>query len=191
MVAYSPQGDKITSASDDMSVRLWHVASGQCRAVVQDFQGRVHCVEWAQSSGVDCLVTGCRDGSVRMWEVTGGDGLYQVCLRWSSMNDVLAVTGSFKHGVQDSSQLDKQLLKQRGAVGDLMNLRPAADKEASGIASVVSKHKMASSGAVEEQIHTSGVLVGQVGAASERNRRRTHWSRVQWRPVVKDTFGSR
>ncbi|KAK3824941.1 MAG: hypothetical protein J3Q66DRAFT_97857 [Benniella sp.] len=174
-----------------MSVRLWHVASGQCRAVIQDFQGRVHCVEWVQSSGVDCLVTGCRDGSVRMWEVTEGDGLYRVCLRWSSMNDVLAVTGSIKHGVQGSSQLDKQLLKQRGAVGDLMNLRPAAGKEASGIASVVSKHKMASSGAVEEQIHTSGVLVGQVGAASERNRRRTHWSRVYWRPVEKDTFGSR
>ena len=189
VVAYSRQGDKIASASDDMSVRLWHVASGQCRAVIQDFQGRVHCVEWVQSSGVDCLVTGCRDGSVRMWEVTEGDGLYRVCLRWSSMNDVLAVTGSIMHGVQGLSQLDKQLLKQRGAVGDLISPRPAAGKEVSGIPSVISKHKTASSGVVEEQIHTSGVLVGQLVQRAKQTKDPLVQGLLE--AVVKDTYGSR
>ena len=34
-VAFSPDGALIASSSDDKSVRVWEVASGECRATLQ------------------------------------------------------------------------------------------------------------------------------------------------------------
>jgi hypothetical protein len=75
---------------------------------------------WVKSSDVPLLVNCCIDGSVWMWELTGGgdsNGLYQVRLRWSSMKNALVVADTMIQDVKGLSPLNKQLLKQRGAVG--------------------------------------------------------------------------
>jgi WD40 repeat protein len=153
-MAYSLRGDMIASASHDSSFRLWDVASGECR-VIQCLPGAVNGVEWIQYSDIDCLATTCGDGSVRMWEVTKEGGQYGVRLRWGSMNKALVVTDAIVQDAQGLSELNKQLLKQRGAVGEPSNLLRDSSKKVATMASVVSQLKRASSNAVEERSPTA------------------------------------
>ncbi len=114
--AYSPSGQQIASGSDDHTVRLWDVASGQCQEVIQDFQGGVTSIAWKTAPNGNYLVTGCQDKSVRLWQVMEETGQYQVRLCWSSTHAALALTDASIQEVNGLSQVNKQLLKQRGAV---------------------------------------------------------------------------
>ena len=117
-IAYSSGGDLIVSASDDKSVRLWDVTSGQCRASIQGFQGHVMDIEWIEASGVSYVATGCSDGMVGMWRVENdGDGCH-VSLHWTTTKGELNVQGATIRDVQGLSQLNKQLLVQRGVAGE-------------------------------------------------------------------------
>jgi len=166
-IVYSPRWDKIASASFDRSIRLWDVASGEC-CVVQDLPGTVNSIEWIQSPGVDCLATACGDGSVWMWEVTEEEGLYRLRLRWSSMNNALTVTDAVIQDVQGLSQLNKQLLVQRGAVGEPTNSIREAGRKLAVMSSVVSSLKEATSGAPEEPVPDASVSVEQLEERAER-----------------------
>ncbi len=118
-VVYSPNGRQIASGSKDATVRLWDVVSGQCLAVIQGFNGAVTSIAWKVTNDGTYLVTGCTDKSVRLWHVIEEQDHYQVRLHWSSTHEVLAVSGTSIQGVQGLSSVNVQLLKQRGAVGDV------------------------------------------------------------------------
>ncbi|KAF9347017.1 hypothetical protein BGX34_003465, partial [Mortierella sp. NVP85] len=148
-LVYSPQGDVVVSASDDRTVRLWDVATGQCRAVIQDFSDCVKDTVWIETGDAPCIVTGCQDGSVWMWELMDDGDLYNVRLRWSSMNNGLAVTDADIQDVQGLSQLNKQLLKQRGAIGEPAHRFRDASKRLTSMASMVSKLKLPPQNKVE------------------------------------------
>ncbi|KAK3827431.1 MAG: WD40-repeat-containing domain protein [Benniella sp.] len=116
-VVYSPKGDQILSGSEDMTVRLWDVASGQCLAVVQDFNDSVRSIAWSKTLDANYFVTGCEDGSVRMWKVVEMDGVCRVRVHWRPVDGVLNLTETSIQDVHGLSQLNKRLLDQRGAVG--------------------------------------------------------------------------
>jgi WD40 repeat protein len=116
-VAYTNKGDLLASGGEDMTVRLWDVASGQCRAVVQNFQGSIYGA-WILSPDANCLITGCQDGSVLKWQVIEEDGQCHVRLCWGATNGSLTVTGASIQDVHGLTPLNKQLLKQRGAEGE-------------------------------------------------------------------------
>ncbi|UUM21030.1 NACHT domain-containing protein [Mycoavidus sp. SF9855] len=121
-VAYSPTGDQIASGSKDETVRLWAVASGQCQAVIEGFSGRVYSIAWQRSVGGNDLVTGSEDEFVRQWQVIVEGDEVQVRLRWMSPHAELTVKGTFIEGVKGLSEVNRELLKQRGAVGELLSL---------------------------------------------------------------------
>jgi len=148
-LVYSPQGDVVVSASDDRTVRLWNVATGQCRAVIQDFSDCVKDTVWIETGDGPCIVTGCQDGSVWMWELMDDGDLYNVRLRWSSMNNGLAVTDAGIQDVQGLSQLNKQLLKQRGAIGEPVHRLRDASRRLTSMVSMVSKLKLPPQNKVE------------------------------------------
>ncbi|KAG0243670.1 hypothetical protein BGX31_010371 [Mortierella sp. GBA43] len=118
-ISFSPKGDLLASSCHDKSVRLWDVATGQCVAVIQDFRGCVFSITWINHDDIPHLAFGCEDGSVKMWRVLNQEGRYQVSLYWSSspISDALDVTDTNIQAVQGLSERNKQLLKQRGAVG--------------------------------------------------------------------------
>jgi hypothetical protein len=96
------------------------------------------------SPDIDSFITGSRDGSVRVWDVIEEGGQRRVQMRWRSTNGQLGVEGASIQSVRGLSDLNKKLLKQRGAKGD-PNLRlREASKLVTSMASVVSKLKSSS-----------------------------------------------
>jgi len=120
-IVYSSQGDLVVSASKDKSVRLWDAASGQCQAVIRGFQGRVNDIAWIEDSqGANYLATGCEDGMVGMWKVESTEDGRAVSLHWGTVKGELNVMDATIQNVHGLSHLNRDLLMQRGAEGELM-----------------------------------------------------------------------
>ncbi|KAF9359396.1 hypothetical protein BGX26_012404 [Mortierella sp. AD094] len=116
VVAYSSDGDRIASGSTDKTVRLWDVETGKFLVAITGFSGDVVSIVWQDTFNGHYIVTGSRDKSVRRWRITKERDEYQVHLCWSSSNDGLVVAEATLKDVQGLSQVNWELLKQRGAL---------------------------------------------------------------------------
>ncbi|KAK3823326.1 MAG: hypothetical protein J3Q66DRAFT_437708 [Benniella sp.] len=158
-VVYSSTGDQIVSGSEDKTARLWDVNSGQCLAEIANINSPIRSIAWSTTSDVNCFVAGYDDGSVRMWEVVEVDDGYRVRLRWRPVRGELDLMDTLIQDVHGLSQLNKQLLKQRGAIGEPIHRLRELVKKVMRMASVVSTLKQRSTG-VALGITSTGSLVG-------------------------------
>jgi len=150
-LVFSPNSQELVSGSGDNTVRLWDVVSGHCRAVIQDLNHSIGGIDWSPASNnTDCFVIGCWDGSMRRWRVTGEGDQRRVHLCWSSAVGSFSVRGALVQDVRGLSQLNKQLLKQRGAVGEPFVPLREAGKKLIGMTSVVSALKNMSCETVQD-----------------------------------------
>ncbi|KAK3821630.1 MAG: quinon protein alcohol dehydrogenase-like superfamily [Benniella sp.] len=149
-LTYSPKGDRIISGSDDKTFRLWDLSSGQCRAVVQELKSPIERIAWGTTSDATCFVTGCTDGSVCMWQVMEEGDTCQIHWRWRSISGELNLTDVTIQDVRGLSQVNKQLLKQRGALGEPFDRLREAGQTVLSTASVISALKQSSIGMVLE-----------------------------------------
>jgi WD40 repeat protein len=69
-VTFSPAGGILASASDDGTVLLWDVASGEQIEAFEGHPGYVRTVAFAPDGQL--VVTGCDDGVVRLWDAGNG-----------------------------------------------------------------------------------------------------------------------
>ncbi|GAM52457.1 hypothetical protein EBME_0920 [bacterium endosymbiont of Mortierella elongata FMR23-6] len=121
-VVYSPSGAQIASGSSDQTVRLWEAASGECLSVIQAFRKPVYSVAWTGLNGYQYLVSSGK-GSMCQWEIKKEPEGYTARLCWSSTrSEVLTVADTLIEGVQGLSEMNRRLLKQRGAVGNALPL---------------------------------------------------------------------
>jgi WD40 repeat protein len=150
-IAYSPRGNLIVSWSDAQEARLWNAETGDCYwnlnhdgSTPSGGLHLTHLLVW-MSSDADSFVTGDGGGSVRVWDVTEEGDQYRVNMRWRSANGQLTVKDACVQNVRGLSDLDKRLLKQRGATGEPSVRLHDASKKMMTMASVVSKLKSSSS----------------------------------------------
>jgi WD40 repeat protein len=82
--AFSPDGSRIVTASEDRTARIWDAASGKEIAVLRGHEGAVRSA--AFSPDASRIVTASGDGTARIWDVhaqtmSAKDLLAQVCAR--------------------------------------------------------------------------------------------------------------
>ncbi|MBM3728907.1 MAG: hypothetical protein FJW40_26210, partial [Acidobacteria bacterium] len=69
-VAWSPDGQRALSGSDDKTVRLWEVETGRCERVLEGHTAIVGSVAWSPDG--QRALSGSADSTVRLWEVETG-----------------------------------------------------------------------------------------------------------------------
>ncbi|KAK3821649.1 MAG: quinon protein alcohol dehydrogenase-like superfamily [Benniella sp.] len=162
-VIFSTKGDRIVSGSEDKTIRLWDVAPDRCQAVVQVLSSLVLRVAWSTKPDVNCFVVGCEDGSEWMGQVIEDEdgNSCHIRWRWRTVSGGLNLEETSVHDVRGLSQLDKQLLEQRGAEGEpSVRLREVA-KNVASMVSVVSNLKQPSTEMALETSYISNTAAGQ------------------------------
>lgn len=97
--AFSADGKRAVSGSDDRTVRLWDLETGLCKAVLNGHKDEVWSVAYRHDHKF--VLSGSKDKTVRLWDLMTGHCLrifeghrrYIESVRWSS-NGQLAASGS-------------------------------------------------------------------------------------------------
>ena len=72
-MSWSPDAQRIVSASDDKTLRIWDELNGESLQVLGGHGCRVYCVSWSPDG--KRIVSGAADGRVRVWESRFEDAL--------------------------------------------------------------------------------------------------------------------
>ncbi|KAG0358970.1 hypothetical protein BGX24_005881, partial [Mortierella sp. AD032] len=124
-VAYSPCGKWVISGSEDKTARIWRYTTGEvsgwsCVTVVGGCAKAISSLAWNPVVTTLEFVTGCKDGSVRVWRIAshedadGGD--VSVRMLWGNDAGILCALGLTFKGAIGLSPVNQKLLVQHGAI---------------------------------------------------------------------------
>ncbi|EXA31288.1 hypothetical protein FOVG_17412 [Fusarium oxysporum f. sp. pisi HDV247] len=69
-VTFSPDGQRLASASEDMTVKIWDAVTGHCLQTLEGHNGFVNSV--ALSGDATRLASGSSDGTIKIWDAMTG-----------------------------------------------------------------------------------------------------------------------
>ena len=64
-VAYSPDGTKIISGSDDKTIKIWNANTGECLQTLEGHSGSIYSI--AYSPDGSRIISGSGDGTIKIW----------------------------------------------------------------------------------------------------------------------------
>jgi WD40 repeat protein len=139
---FSLNGDTLISGSgsSDNIVCLWDMTSGYRRAVNRNIPGYFRGITRGMASE-DVYVVSNLDGSTTLWKIIDEGDRCRAVPPWINATGGLRVTGASVQGIRGLSQVNKKLLKQRGAEGEPESQLLEASKKVIAMASVMSKLK--------------------------------------------------
>ncbi|KAF9118002.1 hypothetical protein BGW39_001594, partial [Mortierella sp. 14UC] len=136
-VVYSPCGKWILSGGRDKTVRIWRFRSGEigswsCVAVVDALSDYISSLAWCPVAPTLEFVTGCYDGSVRVWRIASHDdgdgGNVSVHMLWGNDIRILCTSDLTFKGAIGLSPINHKLLVQRTGRDILDVFRREEDK---------------------------------------------------------------
>jgi WD40 repeat protein len=138
-IEYSLNGETLFTGCDNNIVRLWDVTSGQSRVISNihgDFQQIIRGIDSEHVYAITWM-----GGTLCVWRVIDDGDRCRVIPPWVNTTGELIVSGASVQSVRGLSQLNKKLLKQRGAEGEPEYQFIEASKKVVAMASVLSKLK--------------------------------------------------
>lgn len=108
-VACSPDGKTFLSGSADKTVREWDRITGECLHTYEGHKGSVNTVVYAPDGRT--ILSGAEDGTLCLWSTETGE-----CLRVTRNYPGLHITGCDMRDLHEESTVDREALRQYGAV---------------------------------------------------------------------------
>jgi WD40 repeat protein len=98
-VVFSPDGSRVASGSDDNTVRVWDVQTGQCQHTLEGHSGRVNSVVFSPDGSR--VASGSSDNTVRVWDIASTEeilcynsGTYPMTINFSDGSTKIVVNGA-------------------------------------------------------------------------------------------------
>ncbi|MEP0777011.1 hypothetical protein NDI39_05205 [Microcoleus sp. ZQ-A2] len=106
-VAFSRDGQRLASGSDDHTLRLWDVHEGRCLKTLQGHSHGVWSVTFSPEG--ESVASGSQDETIKLWDVKTGE--CQNTLKSERLYEGMNITG-----IKGLTQVQKTTLKALGAV---------------------------------------------------------------------------
>jgi WD40 repeat protein len=106
-ISFSPLGKILATGSNDQTVRLWDIHTGQCLKILQGHTGSLRSIAFSWDG--KAIASGSRDKTIMIWDVEASKWLKS--LRKFRPYDGMNITG-----VKGLTEAEKATLKALGAV---------------------------------------------------------------------------
>ena len=117
IVGWSPDGRRIASGAEDMTVQVWDAATGDNAFTYRDHKGAVYAVAWSHDG--TRIVSGGQDNTARLWDAVNGKNILIYTGHTASVNalswapdSTRIASASADNTVRVWNALDKSLVFQ-------------------------------------------------------------------------------